>query len=904
MFNGFRQGLANLIAPSRYSVDKQGMVKPMSRVLSYEGTTAALRRKRKTLQLDEEGLATAAAVSVWAARCIEHRARAVAGLEWYVTPIGQPDEKVYDTAWHRAMLYAYKRWQQNLLFLHEYSLSVFGECYMEPLFIGDGTFNVPGGVRRLSNIVVTPVIMNGIVVYYEYAAGASNTRYKPDELFFDKYENPLSDLRGLSPLVQAMDSVNISEKTTAYFQSFYDNDATPGGALTARQNVKFSDDEVKQMLKEWKEQHTGVDNAFKILFLPWGLEYKSYDNNPPANQPELNEEQRRDICAALEVPMALVDAAGVSDPLSAGSTMNAKQLQFVEGWLDPEVKTIKMFWNSNVMPWLCPGYELACNIEDVLQAARQNAERSTMLNLRLDTGGISINEWREDQGYEKLPGWDVHLIPAGKTVVKQDDLVALYKIGGQPSVGNMFNFGAGAPPATPLPFTDTAAPPALPGNQNPQLPSGGSNSPMPSNTTIDIMKMATFPPVEAVHTSGHAYHGLEDAGASSLFARRYAYKSIMGQVMPDDVRRAYQWFATHTDTDSPNYKLLGGNVGKAWVDDRYRALLAYGGTKGGWGTPSLTAVAHFDGTVNRVQDLLGLAHTLLPDWEATRIQWTPADLFHITLVHVPLADDLDEQALNAGIGLHFKPFSVQVNGLGIFEHESYNVLYAKVEGGDEIAMRSLQEMLYGIMVESGAMLSNYSEPQNWKPHITLAYVDKSVELPKDLLKAEFTFTLNVTDVMASRSEYRYVGGMVYVDATTRAGVKPHSQTVIMDEDEGVILATVKAELLRWQKFSLKRLGKSVGVEFETEIIPATLADDIRTELQGAQSEGDVRAVFSAAIMATQYEDKITFSDRLQAAKTAQIDEQAMALLIERLKALGADDLLQEAEAITGESTDG
>lgn len=430
MFNSFRRRLSQMIAPSS---SRLPIARPQSKVTSYQGAYDALTTNRASLRLDDQGLAQAASLSVWAARCMNTRASAVSRADWYVTPKGSDDRIEGDTNFDRALLYAFQTFRQNLMYNFEMSCVIWGETFLEPLTVGASS--IPGGLRWVNNLSVSKVILHDELSCFEVEGGQGRiVKFEPDALFWYKYPSPLSDFDGLSPMVQALQAVNISRETIRFIQSFYRNDASPGGILTMREGVSLSEDEQERLIKQWEAQHRGSENSFFIALMPHGLRFESFDSRPPDNQTDLNEEQRREICGALNVPMAMVDAAGVSDPLGAGSTMGAQQIGWLENWFIPEVDNIAKFWNATIMPWLMPGHELHADTEQLLLAASQNAERSMMQNERLRTGGMSVNEWRKQQGLKELEGWDVHLIPSGVSVIDQTDIEGLLAIQQTPSL--------------------------------------------------------------------------------------------------------------------------------------------------------------------------------------------------------------------------------------------------------------------------------------------------------------------------------------------------------------------------------------------------------------------------------------------------------------------------------------
>lgn len=438
---------------------------------SYTGMHAYLEPRVKDLGLDKHSLSLAANASVWAWRCINLRARTIARMPWYVTRIGD-DEPATGTPWHRAQDFAYAAFEQNLMWLHEMSLSVYGEAYFEKLHLG--RTRIPGGLRYLNALAMHPQVVRGEITHYQYQGSGVSVPLYPDEIARHTYPNLRDDLAGWSPLMQALRPININRKAAVYIAAYYDNDATPGGLLTLGPGQDpLDEEEIELVLKQWRAQFKGAHNAFKVGIVPAAFEFRPFDSDPPDQQVELSEEQRREICAALEVPMSMVDAAGVSDPLSAGSTMDKQTANFYESWAVPEVEDILRFDNTHVMPWLAPGYELKCDTEQILSLVRSSKERSDMINTHLNAGGITVNEWRAKQGYAPEPQLEglIYVPSVGPVPLKEMGNVWRYRLLIAPSVNNaeiltdvVEEAAEPTPAQTPFSFVP---PPRLPAVTNP-----------------------------------------------------------------------------------------------------------------------------------------------------------------------------------------------------------------------------------------------------------------------------------------------------------------------------------------------------------------------------------------------------------------------------------------------------
>lgn len=122
---------------------------------------------------------------------------------------------------------------------------------------------------------------------------------------------------------------------------------------------------------------------------------------------------------------------------------------------------------------------------------------------------------------------------------------------------------------------------------------------------------------------------------------------------------------------------------------------------------------------------------LLPNVDGVR--WTPPNEFHVTLVYATLISDDQLSALlddsDAYVGV--TPKMLTAGPLDTFDQGEQQVLILPVEVSDDLARLQglIYERLTGLLGFSVPM-SEYSVPENWQPHITLAYLTAEIETPE------------------------------------------------------------------------------------------------------------------------------------------------------------------------------
>jgi len=686
-----------------------------------------IRQQLKDFDLSPDDLARAAEAVVWVDVCIHIRAQAVSRFKRTIKNkyTGEP---ILNSPFQKAFDQAYLQWQQNIIYNHMASLMIWGEVYLEKMQIGNT--HIPGGLRWLNPAVTAPFVMMGEIIRYDYSGGGGMVFYGLDDIAYHKLMRPSDDMRGKSPLMVALGSVNIDRNIERFIKSFYKNDATPGGIIVGRDGTVVDENQAQLIQTQFAEQTKGVDNAFSTILLPWALEYIKMGAEPPTSQKDNEESTAKKICAAFRVPMSMAGAGGVSDPLSAGSTMDAQTANFWEMVAIPDAEEIAMFYNAVVMPWLDPTSELCFESEQVLGLIHNTKEKTDILSVQYNDGVITLNERREKEGYKPLPGGDFLVFKPGTIIVQIEDLERAPEIIQNAAHAGMLATATPTIDVTPIqPVLE--APPVVP-----QLPA-------PATADKDVT-----PP---------------------------AGKSL---------------YLTLSLKNSPDLIALQGQV-----------------------------------------------KSLLPD---AQVEWNAADTFHVTLVHIPAATDEQIKALQSTLAtLELPTLSLPIGSLRTFDSLGSHAIHFRLKGSNP-DLRDLQETLYDLCVDDGLQMSTYSNPVNYVPHITMG---KAKERPRAV---PFNPKLSVSPVSLQ------IGVDDTIIQELPIGEQPDDPTPEPDDEPAPVeditakSTLVLDELLKWQRFEIKRAGKSNVRKFGTDIIPPELVKSIQASLDAANDKPAMSAVFEAA----------------------------------------------------------
>ncbi|GIV50497.1 MAG: hypothetical protein KatS3mg038_1018 [Candidatus Kapaibacterium sp.] len=365
------------------------------------------------ITVDPYGFANAYIASVWAFRCIQARATAVGQMKWNIV-----NKRTGRVCEDHPMAKAIMR-RADLLQRIEWSLCIWGEAFLEKQ---RNAFNRPAGLGWLNPLGMQVDTSLGYIRGFNYTSvnGGEYVNYGPDEIVFLKTLNPYDDLRGLAPLIPALQEVVTDRDIAAMMRSFYANDARPGILLVPREPLSEMD--MERFLAFWKATYGGPRNAGKPALVPYDLEVREVQRAPTQDDAQLRESIRREICAALGVPLSY---AGAWDSSTYQSSPEQRRA-FYEDTIVPECNLIAAALNEQAMPFFDDSakHEFRFDYSDILTLSELRATREQILTARWQQGLMTLNEVRREIGLPPFPNGDVLLVGGSMIPVAEIGRVA------------------------------------------------------------------------------------------------------------------------------------------------------------------------------------------------------------------------------------------------------------------------------------------------------------------------------------------------------------------------------------------------------------------------------------------------------------------------------------------------
>lgn len=357
------------------------------------------------------GWSAAYSVSTWVYRCIEVRKSAIHRM-----PHGVYHKRTKEYWESHPLEIAFNRNKQKLLKKIEQSQLLYGETFIE---LPQNEYGFKSDLFWLNNNGMAVLIGVGKIAGYSYTAmqGGQGQNFEPDEIAFMKTDNPFNDLRGMSPTEVIMDEVAIDKDVARVVRAYYANDTRVGLLLIPKRDMQPADS--ARFIEEWKKQNQGVNRAGKPILMPQDMSVERVQEPASLDDVDLRESTRREIAAAYGVPLSL--AGGWDD--AKYQSLPEQRKSFYEETIIPECDTIAEFINENILPYFDDTGEAEFRFDyiSILALTEDAQKKNDIYSNRLVSGVVTRAEARAALGHPVRPTDHVYYIPAGVTVVPEDE---------------------------------------------------------------------------------------------------------------------------------------------------------------------------------------------------------------------------------------------------------------------------------------------------------------------------------------------------------------------------------------------------------------------------------------------------------------------------------------------------
>jgi HK97 family phage portal protein len=243
--------------------------------------------------------------------------------------------------------------------------------------------------------------------YLYYPLNASTPiAFDASEVIWFRYPNPLDEYSGLSPMAAARLAADYSTSATRANKNLFDHGLHMGGviSLADKQQVMTKDqrDEIETLIDR---RFRGGENAHRWMVLRAALDIQGLSITPKdADYLGGLKQSLEDICRAFGVPQDLIGGQRTYE--NVGAAMRAIWTQTMR----PEAALIAGELTEQLLPMFPAGSGdvLEFDFSEVEDLKEEETEAWQRWQQQIAAGAVTINEWRADQGLERVEWGDVY----------------------------------------------------------------------------------------------------------------------------------------------------------------------------------------------------------------------------------------------------------------------------------------------------------------------------------------------------------------------------------------------------------------------------------------------------------------------------------------------------------------
>lgn len=259
-----------------------------------------------------------------------------------------------------------------------------------------------------------------------------------EDMFIVRQLNPLDPYgRGLGDAEPVADEIETDEYMAKWAKKFFFNDATPPVLLAAPGITK---DEYDRFQAAWNDRHRGIGNSHKMGIIPRDVTVnKLVDSQREMDFSESRKDLRDAVNAHFSVPPEIM---GIVENSNRATATQAKII-YAENVLTPRLLARQDAINAQLLPYW--GEDLLWEYDDIVP--EDTEFRLEMANAGLSGSALLLDEWREANGFDPLPGdaGKVLFIPYASMPTKPEDLTESAGINAAAPVDSAFQVPAPAP---------------------------------------------------------------------------------------------------------------------------------------------------------------------------------------------------------------------------------------------------------------------------------------------------------------------------------------------------------------------------------------------------------------------------------------------------------------------------
>lgn len=249
------------------------------------------------------------------------------------------------------------------------------------------------------------------VIGYEYdVEGSTYTIPLSDIQHLKLGVNPNNDLYGLSPLTVLASTINLDLSMTQYAKAFFTNAGVPSGMLKLKKRLT-TQEEANTIRSRWRSQFSTPSNYNSLAILDEDATYEPLSTTPAdMAMRDLSDKVETRICMAFGIPPIVI---GTNVGLARSTYSNYKEARrsFWDETMIGLINKITRFLNYAIADEYPGNEKIAIDYAQVRSLLDDKDSLTTRINTQFTSGIITLNEARENLGYDPIEDGSIRRLP-------------------------------------------------------------------------------------------------------------------------------------------------------------------------------------------------------------------------------------------------------------------------------------------------------------------------------------------------------------------------------------------------------------------------------------------------------------------------------------------------------------
>lgn len=233
--------------------------------------------------------------------------------------------------------------------------------------------------------------------HFNYAYPGRRERFEREDVFFIKYFNPHSQLRGMSPLQPARHDATLELNAVNYQKKFFGQGMKFSGVLET--NEPMQEEEARRVKEKFEQIYAGTEKMHQLAVTWGGFSFRPL-NNMTLQEAQLNDTRkmsRSAIAGLFGVPEEIMGFGK-----DTWDNFKTAMRVFWSETLIPEITKIESLVNTFLMPELLQGQRNSENIRfkmdlSNVEALREDRTKKAQdYNRGFTSGSVTPNDIRVD----------------------------------------------------------------------------------------------------------------------------------------------------------------------------------------------------------------------------------------------------------------------------------------------------------------------------------------------------------------------------------------------------------------------------------------------------------------------------------------------------------------------------